>query len=262
MNARNLLNFLKPALDKGELKIDWNDEVFAQSCLTHAGQIKHEATRKAVEGCASPLTHGLSRTATSGKEIAHVRNGCALHFHARGVHRLRGHLAGAGDSAHTLDVWIQLRARHRAGGRDGCTWQCAYAVGEDNRVHRCVAGGGQRLRRICRNGADAGDVQVQRVAPGPQASQGGALMFDASSRDLLIQVSYFVTAALFILGLKRMSSPVTARSGITWAGAGMLVATAVTFAYPGMTNNERNKPTKLVGGGFAWWSGKRVAITD
>lgn len=46
MYARNLLNFLKPAIDKGELKIDWNDEVFAQSCLTHAGEVKHEPTRK------------------------------------------------------------------------------------------------------------------------------------------------------------------------------------------------------------------------
>jgi len=50
MYARNLLNFLKPALGKGELAIDWNDEVFAQSCLTHAGQIKHEPTRKALQG--------------------------------------------------------------------------------------------------------------------------------------------------------------------------------------------------------------------
>jgi H+-translocating NAD(P) transhydrogenase subunit alpha len=50
MYARNLLNFLKPAIDKGELKIDWNDEVFAQSCLTHEGAIKHEPTRKAIEG--------------------------------------------------------------------------------------------------------------------------------------------------------------------------------------------------------------------
>ena len=50
MYARNLLNFLKPALDKGELKIDWNDEVFAKSCLTHGGQLKHEPTRKAIEG--------------------------------------------------------------------------------------------------------------------------------------------------------------------------------------------------------------------
>ena len=82
------------------------------------------------------------------------------------------------------------------------------------------------------------------------------------SVDLLIQASYFVTAALFIFGLKRMSSPVTARSGITWAGAGMLVATAVTFAYPGMSNYEWIIPAILVGGGFAWWSGKRVAVTD
>jgi NAD(P) transhydrogenase subunit alpha len=49
MYARNLLNFLKPAIDKGELKIDWNDEVFAQSCLTHDGVIKHEATRLALD---------------------------------------------------------------------------------------------------------------------------------------------------------------------------------------------------------------------
>ncbi|MDE2220786.1 MAG: NAD(P) transhydrogenase subunit alpha [Gammaproteobacteria bacterium] len=51
MYARNLFNFLKPALDQhGALAIDWHDEVFAQSCLTHAGAIKHEATRQAVEG--------------------------------------------------------------------------------------------------------------------------------------------------------------------------------------------------------------------
>jgi proton-translocating NAD(P)+ transhydrogenase subunit alpha len=50
MYARNLFNFLRPALVKGELAIDWNDEVFAQSCLTSAGQIKHEPTLQALEG--------------------------------------------------------------------------------------------------------------------------------------------------------------------------------------------------------------------
>lgn len=50
MYSRNLLNFLKPALNKGELAIDWNDEVFAQSCLTRDGKISHEPTRKAIEG--------------------------------------------------------------------------------------------------------------------------------------------------------------------------------------------------------------------
>ena len=50
MYARNLYNFLKPALAKGELVIDWSDEVFAQSCLTRGGEIRHEATRKALGG--------------------------------------------------------------------------------------------------------------------------------------------------------------------------------------------------------------------
>jgi H+-translocating NAD(P) transhydrogenase subunit alpha len=50
MYARNLFNFLRPALVKGELAIDWTDEVFAQSCLTHDGAIRHEPTRKALEG--------------------------------------------------------------------------------------------------------------------------------------------------------------------------------------------------------------------
>ena len=41
----------------------------------------------------------------------------------------------------------------------------------------------------------------------------------------LIQIAYIAAAVLFILGLKSMSSPRTARRGIIWAGVGMLVAT-------------------------------------
>jgi len=82
------------------------------------------------------------------------------------------------------------------------------------------------------------------------------------SADLAIQASYFVTAVLFIYGLKRMSSPVTARSGILWAGAGMAVATLVTFLYPGMSNYGLILPAMLVGGVLAAWSGRRVAMTD
>ena len=50
MYSRNLFNFLKPAIPKGEFAVDWKDEVFAGAVLTHEGAIKHEATRKAVEG--------------------------------------------------------------------------------------------------------------------------------------------------------------------------------------------------------------------
>ncbi|MDH4259251.1 MAG: NAD(P) transhydrogenase subunit alpha [Gammaproteobacteria bacterium] len=49
MYARNLLNFIKPALAAGVLTIDWDDEVFAASCVTHDGSIRHEPTRKTVE---------------------------------------------------------------------------------------------------------------------------------------------------------------------------------------------------------------------
>jgi NAD(P) transhydrogenase subunit alpha len=49
MYSRNLLNFLTPAIAKGgELAIDFTDEVFAGSVVTHSGVIKHEPTAKAV----------------------------------------------------------------------------------------------------------------------------------------------------------------------------------------------------------------------
>ncbi len=78
----------------------------------------------------------------------------------------------------------------------------------------------------------------------------------------LIQVSYFAAAVLFILGLKRMSSPLTARGGIVWAGVGMLVATVVTFLWPGMHNYGLMILAIAVGGGAAWYTGKRVGMTD
>lgn len=51
MYARNLFNFIKPAIsEEGELNIDWEDEVFASSVLTRDGEIKHEPSREAIEG--------------------------------------------------------------------------------------------------------------------------------------------------------------------------------------------------------------------
>jgi NAD(P) transhydrogenase subunit beta len=78
----------------------------------------------------------------------------------------------------------------------------------------------------------------------------------------LIQASYFVAAGLFIFGLKRMSSPVTARGGIVWAGVGMLVATLITFLWPEMHNYVLMTVAIAIGGIVAWISGKRVAMTD
>ncbi|MCC5862011.1 MAG: NAD(P) transhydrogenase subunit alpha [Gammaproteobacteria bacterium] len=53
MYARNLLNFLQPAIKDGVLSIDWDDEVFAGAVLTHEGDIRHAPTAKAIEGATS-----------------------------------------------------------------------------------------------------------------------------------------------------------------------------------------------------------------
>lgn len=82
------------------------------------------------------------------------------------------------------------------------------------------------------------------------------------SIQLLIQAAYFVVAVVFILGLKAMSSPVTARKGIVWAGYAMIGATVVTFAWPGMQNFGLMLAAIVIGGAAAWISGKKVAMTD
>jgi NAD(P) transhydrogenase subunit beta len=78
----------------------------------------------------------------------------------------------------------------------------------------------------------------------------------------LIQAAYFAVAVVFILGLKAMSSPVTARQGIVWAGYAMIAATVVTFAWPGMQNFGLMLVAIVLGGAAAWISGKKVAMTD
>ena len=64
----------------------------------------------------------------------------------------------------------------------------------------------------------------------------------------VIEASYFIAAILFIFGLKRMSSPVTARGGIVWAGAGMVVATLASFLYPDMGHYMLMMTAIFIGG--------------
>ncbi|KAF1686430.1 NAD(P) transhydrogenase subunit beta [Pseudoxanthomonas broegbernensis] len=81
-------------------------------------------------------------------------------------------------------------------------------------------------------------------------------------RTWLVASSYLVAATLFLLGLQRMASPATARSGIRWAGLGMVIATAVTFLLPNLHNLPLIVTALVLGTVVAWISGKKVAITD
>jgi H+-translocating NAD(P) transhydrogenase subunit beta len=89
-------------------------------------------------------------------------------------------------------------------------------------------------------------------------------MPSASAIQTVTQLSYLIAAALFILGLKRMSSPVTAVSGVRWAGVGMVLATIVTLVFMGASplNFGLVIVAMLAGGTLALVSGKRVAMTD
>ena len=93
----------------------------------------------------------------------------------------------------------------------------------------------------------------------------------ASLPSLGIGVADLAAAFLFLYGLHRMSSPVTAPSGILVAGIGMAVAVLASFLYafdvgsaarPGLTVNIGLAVVALaLGGGAAWWAGRKVAMT-
>ncbi|MFA5267828.1 MAG: NAD(P)(+) transhydrogenase (Re/Si-specific) subunit beta [Methanoregula sp.] len=78
----------------------------------------------------------------------------------------------------------------------------------------------------------------------------------------LIDPVYIITIFFFIIGMQRMSHPLTARSGIVWAGAAMLIATIVTFFTPNLNNLALIAIAIVIGGGFGYIAAKRVAMTD
>jgi NAD(P) transhydrogenase subunit beta len=78
----------------------------------------------------------------------------------------------------------------------------------------------------------------------------------------IVQASYFITAILFIIGLKMLSSPATARRGNLLAGLGMILAITFTFLIPGMKHHLLMIVVILIGTAIGWVSAKKVPLTD
>jgi NAD(P) transhydrogenase subunit beta len=77
----------------------------------------------------------------------------------------------------------------------------------------------------------------------------------------LTNLLYLVTIVSFILALKFLSNPATARRG-NWIGAvGMLIAIAVTFAQSEVVSYWEIAVGMLVGGAFGAVAGRRVKMT-
>ncbi|GEM15595.1 MAG: NAD(P)(+) transhydrogenase (Re/Si-specific) subunit beta [Gluconobacter potus] len=87
----------------------------------------------------------------------------------------------------------------------------------------------------------------------------------------IVALSGLIASGLLVYGLKRMSSPVTAVSGIVTAGWGMLFVVAASFlqifsvsdaAQPHIVVNVILAVLALlIGGGWAGWKGRSVAMT-
>jgi NAD(P) transhydrogenase subunit beta len=84
------------------------------------------------------------------------------------------------------------------------------------------------------------------------------------TRDNVIELGYLISAVCFILALKGLSSPKTARYGNMIGAAGMVLAVAITFATPGM--RAANVPLIVVamaiGAAIGIPAARRTAMTQ
>ncbi|MGV0006138.1 MAG: NAD(P)(+) transhydrogenase (Re/Si-specific) subunit beta [Candidatus Porifericomitaceae bacterium WSBS_2022_MAG_OTU9] len=87
--------------------------------------------------------------------------------------------------------------------------------------------------------------------------------------QITLDIVYFLAAVLFIVSLRQMSSPLTARKGIMWGGVGMAAAFLVTLPALFYINGMPMSPNAillglavLLGGTVALVSARKVAMTD
>lgn len=82
----------------------------------------------------------------------------------------------------------------------------------------------------------------------------------------LIPLIYLSTAFLLIVGLRKMSSPKTAKSGIVLAGWGMAIAIIVSFFVPNLEWNLINLTLMIsaicLGTFIGWYSGAKVIMIN
>ena len=78
----------------------------------------------------------------------------------------------------------------------------------------------------------------------------------------LAPLIYLVSAALFIMGIKRLQSPDTARNGNMMSGIGMLIAIMVTLLDQQIVSFQVIIAGVVVGGGLGFWMARSVKMTS
>ncbi|MDO9257402.1 MAG: NAD(P)(+) transhydrogenase (Re/Si-specific) subunit beta [Bacteroidales bacterium] len=91
-------------------------------------------------------------------------------------------------------------------------------------------------------------------------------LIEFSSEISILEISYLIASILFILGLKKLSHPATARAGNLWAAAGMGGAILFTILF----HKKEGEPigniiwiviALAIGSFIGWYSSKKVKMT-
>jgi len=91
-------------------------------------------------------------------------------------------------------------------------------------------------------------------------------VIEFTSQISILEISYLVASILFILGLKKLSHPATARSGNLWAAAGMGAAILFTILFHKKDGEPIGNVIYIVialaiGSFIGWYSSKKVKMT-
>ena len=78
----------------------------------------------------------------------------------------------------------------------------------------------------------------------------------------IVRLLYLVAAVLFIVGLKKLQSPATARRGNAISGVGMLIAIVVTVLELEIITPAAMMGGLLVGSALGWWMARAVRMTS
>ena len=85
----------------------------------------------------------------------------------------------------------------------------------------------------------------------------------SSMTQNITQIVYLISALLFIFGLKKLSSPVTAKKGLIWAGIGMLMAVLITYFHYEIKSHYLWMTVAIViGGTLAFISANKAKMTS
>src|SRR3954464_6341988 len=139
------------------------------------------------------------------------------------IRRLSGHPERLASAAYPVDVADQRHLGHRGGRFDHHCRRAEKHLQHDSRDCRRRRIGDQHRQRLLDHRPHAEDV--------PRTA---AEVMSAAAH--LTQASYLAAAALFILSLRWLSDPRTARRGVAAGVAGMAAAVGGTLLHPDIVN--------------------------